>query len=91
MTRKVADWEPYGDNSHTLYLDCGHGVVIYFKPVPDEYDCELCDQTRIEFLKVWGHPTRNEIFGPGDKVRCRKEAAEMLVKQGIAKYLGGTA
>jgi hypothetical protein len=87
VIRTVADWEPYGDNSHILYLDCGHEVIIYFKTVPSEHQCAICDQVRIEFIKPWGHPTRNQILGTGDRCRCSRQNAKILVDGGYARYL----
>lgn len=49
----------------------------------------MTDPTRIRFLQVWGHPTRNEIYGPSDGVVIvGKWAADKLVEQGVAEYAG---
>lgn len=32
----------------------------------------------IEFIKVWGHPTRNEIYGPPQQVRVSEWVAHNL-------------
>jgi hypothetical protein len=86
MIREVSDWEQYGDDSHVLYLDCGHDVVVYFKGVPSEYDCKRCGLTVVvEFVQAWGHPTRNEIYGEGQRVRVTPEVAKMLINGGYAK------
>ena len=39
---------------------------------------------RIRFLKVWGHPTRNEIYGPGDHVWVSAWVANTLCNGGVA-------
>jgi len=42
---------------------------------------------RMEFLRAWGHPTRNEVYGPGNRVRVSEYIAGILEKNGIAKRL----
>ena len=92
MIQPVIDWEQYGDQSHVLYLKCGHSVVRYFVGVPDEHDCTLCDRdakcnVKMRFLKTWGHPTRNEIYGPGDRVRVSEAVSKMLEQHGTAERI----
>jgi len=40
----------------------------------------------IEFTRGWGHPTRNEIYGPGDRARVSEYIASILVP-GTAKIV----
>lgn len=42
---------------------------------------------KIEFLKAWGHPTKNEIYGPPQVVFASSYQAERLVFSGYAKLL----
>lgn len=38
----------------------------------------------IKFIRVWGHPTRNEIYGPGQIVKVSEWVAEVLCRGGYA-------
>ena len=43
---------------------------------------------RIRFLKAWGHPTRNEVYGPGSGVvRVSEWIAGILTKDGTAEIV----
>ena len=46
---------------------------------------ELNGKVLIEFVQVWGHPTRNEIYGPPERVLVSEWVANHLVSHGIAK------
>lgn len=39
----------------------------------------------IEFIKAWGHPTRNEVYGPPQRFLVSERAANTLVSGGYAK------
>ena len=39
----------------------------------------------IEFLKVWGHPTKDLICGKGDRARVSPWIAKTLIGTGTAK------
>lgn len=41
----------------------------------------------IEFIKVWGHPTRNEIYGPPQRAMVSEWIAKNLVHNGFAKRI----
>lgn len=41
----------------------------------------------IEFVKVWGHPTKNKIYGPPDRARVSDRVAQTLVNGGYAKII----
>lgn len=43
--------------------------------------------TRIRFIKAWGHPTRNEIYGPGSIARVSRRIADTLVHSGIVEII----
>lgn len=61
------------------------GVHGHFSGLP------LCgggeSMTKIRFLKVWGHPTRNEIYGPGDICVVTDWAAAILTNGGTAELI----
>ena len=42
---------------------------------------------KIEFLKPWGHPTRWEIYGTGERYWVTPWQAEHLVGSGYAKLV----
>lgn len=39
----------------------------------------------IEFIKAWGHPTRNEVYGPPQRAKVSEWIANNLVNGGYAK------
>lgn len=42
---------------------------------------------QIEFIKAWGHPTKNLICGPGDRARVSDWIASVLVRDGTARIV----
>lgn len=46
---------------------------------------------RIEFIKAWGHPTRNEVYGPGNRARVSRWIADNLISGGYAIELKDVA
>lgn len=43
------------------------------------------NRVRIRFLKVWGHPTKDEIYGPSSGVvEVSEWAADQLIRTGYA-------
>ena len=45
----------------------------------------------IEFVRAWGHPTRNEVYGPPQRFWVSEWAAENLVSGAYAKRAEPTA
>lgn len=43
----------------------------------------------IQFIKPWGHPSRNEVFGYPQIVLASHWAATILVRTGYAKFYKG--
>lgn len=41
----------------------------------------------VEFLKVWGNPAGPQIFGPGQRVKVSKWAADRLESGGYAHII----
>lgn len=44
--------------------------------------------TLIEFTRSWGHPTRWEIYGTGQRARVSRRIADNLVSGGYARIVG---
>lgn len=42
----------------------------------------------IECLRPWGHPTRNEIWGTGQKAKASEYIAGILIRGEYAKLIG---
>lgn len=43
--------------------------------------------TRVRFLKAWGHPTKNTIMGVGDTAMVSRRIADNLVSGGYAEIV----
>lgn len=60
-----------GDAEH-----CSHDCDADRMPQP----CSVL----IEFTRAWGHPTRNEIYGPPQRARVSERIARILCRESDA-------
>lgn len=54
--------------------------LVHERPDPDHII-----SVDIRFIAAWGHPTRNEVFGPGSKARVSPYIARILISGGYAE------
>ncbi len=40
---------------------------------------------KVRFIKSWGHPTRNEVYGYGQIAWCSRRIADNLISGGYAE------
>ena len=48
---------------------------------------DIVGKVEIEFIKAWGHPTKNKIYGPPQRFLVTSWQAVQLVNGGYAKLV----
>ncbi len=71
-----------------LCPDCLHACNCGGDAEHCAHDCDRQPITvTVEFIKAWGHPTRNEVYGPPQRARCSKRIAKNLESGGYVKLV----
>jgi len=48
---------------------------------------DIVGKVHVEFIKAWGHPTKNEVYGPPQRFLVTAWQATQLINGGYAKLV----